>query len=211
MTELFALVIACGLIALAYGILASRSIVTADAGNEKMQQIASAIQEGAAAYLNRQYLTIGGVGFILAAISSYTGRDLLPLGNPSSLLFIPQGIIMGAYGVIANLLNIYLWYLVFINFGSGHNFFDKDSQSVEIKRKGLFKDVEVKLDFDEIKSVKLDISEGFNPRRRIALVLKGRKKALPLSGAGELKPLLQVEEEGARLAKFLNVNLEGLK
>ena len=107
--------------------------------------------------------------------------------------------------------NIYLWYLVFINFGSGYNSFDKSSQSVEIKRKGLFKDIEVKLNFDEIKSVKLDISEGFNPRRRIALVLKGRKKALPLSGAGELKPLLQVEEEGARLAKFLNVNLEGLK
>ena len=42
-------------------------------------------------------------------------------------------------------------------------------------------------------------------------LLKGRKKILPLSGAGELKPLLQVEEEGARLAKFLNVNLEGLK
>ena len=82
---------------------------------------------------------------------------------------------------------------------------------LEIKRKGLFKDVEVKLNFDEIKSVKLDISEGFNPRRRIALVLKGRKKPLPLSGAGELKPLLQVEEEGARLAKFLDVNLEGLK
>ena len=82
---------------------------------------------------------------------------------------------------------------------------------MEIKRKGLFKDIEVKLNFDEIKSVKLDISEGFNPRRRIALVLKGRKKPLPLSGAGELKPLLQVEEEGARLARFLNVNLEGLK
>ena len=82
---------------------------------------------------------------------------------------------------------------------------------MEIKRKGLFKDIEVKLNFDEIKSVKLDISEGFNPRRRIALVLKGGKKPLPLSGAGELKPLLQVEEEGARLAKFLNVNLEGLK
>ena len=43
------------------------------------------------------------------------------------------------------------------------------------------------------------------------VVLKGRKKPLPLSGAGELKPLLQVEEEGARLAKFLDVNLEGLK
>ena len=162
-------------------------------------------------YIIGGMLSIGGIGFILASISSYTGKDLLPLGNPSSLLFVPQGIIMGAYGILANLLNMYLWYLVYINFGSGSNCFDKISKSVEIKRKGLFKDIEVKLKFDEIKSVKLDISEGFNPRRRIALVLKGRKKVLPLSGAGELKPLLQVEEEGARLAKFLNVNLEGLK
>ena len=114
-------------------------------------------------YLIGGMLTIGGLGFILAAISSYTGKDLLPLGNPSSLLFIPQGIIMGAYGVIANLLNIYLWYLVYINFGSGSNSCDKSSKPVEIKRKGLFKDIEVKLKFDEIKSVKLDISEGLNP------------------------------------------------
>ena len=162
-------------------------------------------------YIIGGMLTIGGIGFLLASLSSYTGKDLLPLGNPSSLLFIPQGIIMGAYGVLANILNIYLWYLVYINFGSGINTFDKASKSIEIKRKGLFKDVDVILSFDDIKSVKLDISEGFNPRRRIALVLKGRKKILPLSGAGELKPLLQVEEEGARLAKFLKVNLEGLK
>jgi len=162
-------------------------------------------------YIIGGMLTIGGIGFLLASISSYTGIDLLPFGNPSSLLFVPQGIIMGAYGVLANILNFYLWYLVYINFGSGINSFNKTSKLVEIKRKGLFKDVEVELNFDQIKSVKLDISEGFNPRRRIALVLKGKKKVLPLTGAGELKPLLQVEEEGARLAKFLNVNLEGLK
>ena len=162
-------------------------------------------------YIIGGMLTIGGVGFVLASISSYTGRDLLPLGNPSTLLFVPQGLIMGAYGVLANLLNIYLWYMVYINFGSGYNSFDKSSKLVEIKRKGFFKDVEVKVNFDEIKSVKLDISEGFNPRRRIALVLKGRKKILPLSSSGDLKPLLQVEEEGARLAKFLSVNLEGIK
>ncbi len=162
-------------------------------------------------YLVGGMLTIGGVGFILASLSSYTGKDLLPLGNPSTLLFVPQGLIMGAYGIIANLLNLYLWYMVFINFGSGFNIFDKSSKKVLIKRKGLFKDVDVNLSFDDIKSVKLDISEGFNPRRRIALVLKGRKKILPLSSAGDLKPLLEVEEEGARLAKFLNVNLEGIK
>ena len=162
-------------------------------------------------YLIGGMLTIGGVGFILASISSYTGKDLLPLGNPSTLLFVPQGLIMGAYGVIANLLNLYLWYIVYINFGSGFNSFDKSSRTVLIKRKGLFKEIDVKVNFDEIKSVKLDISEGFNPRRRIALVLKGRKKILPLSSSGDLKPLLEVEEEGARLAKFLSVNLEGIK
>jgi len=162
-------------------------------------------------YLIGGMLTIGGVGFILASLSSYTGKDLLPLGNPSTLLFVPQGLIMGAYGVIANLLNLYLWYIVYINFGSGFNSFDKASRMVVIKRKGLFKEIDVKLNFDEIKSVKLDISEGFNPRRRIALVLKGRKKVLPLSSSGDLKPLLEVEEEGARLAKFLSVNLEGIK
>ena len=42
-------------------------------------------------------------------------------------------------------------------------------------------------------------------------MLKGRKKILPLSSSGDLKPLLEVEEEGARLAKFLSVNLEGIK
>ena len=162
-------------------------------------------------YIVGGMLTIGGVGFILASISSYTGKDFLPLGNPSALLFVPQGLIMGAYGVIANLLNLYLWYMVFINFGSGFNSFDKSSKMVLIKRKGLFKDIDVNISFDEIKSVKLDISEGFNPRRRIGLVLKGRRKILPLSSAGDLKPLLEVEEEGARLAKFLSVNLEGIK
>tara|TARA_B100000212_G_scaffold28981_1_gene19097 strand:+ start:320 stop:625 length:306 start_codon:yes stop_codon:yes gene_type:complete len=101
--------------------------------------------------------------------------------------------------------------MVFINFGSGFNSFDKISKKVLIKRKGLFKDIDINISFDEIKSVKLDISEGFNPRRRIGLVLKGRRKILPLSGAGDLKPLLEVEEEGARLAKFLSVNLEGIK
>ena len=162
-------------------------------------------------YLIGGMLTIGGVGFILASLSSYTGKDLLPLGNPSTLLFVPQGLIMGAYGVIANILNLYLWYIVYINFGSGFNSFDKASRMVVINRKGLFKEIYVKVNFDEIKSVKLDISEGFNPRRRIALVLKGRKKILPLSSSGDLKPLLEVEEEGARLAKFLSVNLEGIK
>ena len=94
MTELFALVIACGLIALAYGILASRSIVTADAGNEKMQQIASAIQEGAAAYLNRQYLTIGGVGLVVTVLLAVT------LGFAVAAGFVIGAVLSGVAGYV---------------------------------------------------------------------------------------------------------------
>jgi len=42
---------------------------------------------------------LGGVGFLLAGISSYTHVNLLPFADPTQLIFIPQGIVMGAYGV----------------------------------------------------------------------------------------------------------------
>ena len=57
-----------GAIALLYGMYAIRSILGATTGNERMQEIAGAIQEGARAYLNRQYLTIGVVGVVIFAI-----------------------------------------------------------------------------------------------------------------------------------------------
>ena len=61
-------VIGCGILALIYGYFAIRSIMTASSGNKKMQEIAQAIQEGAEAYLNRQYKTIAIVGVIIAAL-----------------------------------------------------------------------------------------------------------------------------------------------
>ena len=52
------LIIVSGLLSLVYGFWAGNSVLKADAGNSKMQEISSAIQEGAQAYLNRQYTTI---------------------------------------------------------------------------------------------------------------------------------------------------------
>jgi len=68
MTIVYILVIICGILALAYGAYAGKAVLSADPGSERMQEIAGAIQEGARAYLNRQYTTIGIAGVVVCII-----------------------------------------------------------------------------------------------------------------------------------------------
>ncbi|WP_164115375.1 sodium-translocating pyrophosphatase [Sphingorhabdus sp. Alg239-R122] len=86
--------ILCGLIAVLYGIITSRQVLSASAGNEKMQEIAGAIQEGAQAYLGRQYRTIAIVGVVVAIIVGLT------LGLISGIGFVIGAVLSGVAGYI---------------------------------------------------------------------------------------------------------------
>src|SRR6187399_3603630 len=92
--DLTLIAIGLGLLAIVYGFVTSRQVLGSSAGNEKMQEIAAAIQEGAQAYLKRQYTTIGVVGVVVAVIVAVF------LGPISAAGFVLGAILSGVAGFI---------------------------------------------------------------------------------------------------------------
>ena len=93
-------VIACGIFALLYGVITSRAVLNANTGNERMQEISLAIQEGAAAYLNRQYTTISIVGVVIVVILFLLFNWSVALG------FVIGAVLSGATGYIGMYISV---------------------------------------------------------------------------------------------------------
>jgi hypothetical protein len=155
---------------------------------------------------------IGGAGFLLAGLSSYLRVNLLPFSDPMQLIFVPQGLAMGFYGVAATLLGLYLWITINLDVGGGYNEFDKTKNQVTIFRWGFpgkNRRIELTCKTDEVQAVKVDLREGINPKRSLYLRVKARRD-IPLTRVGQPLTLAELENQGAELARFLEVPLEGL-
>src|SRR5579883_364837 len=94
MTEAYWIVVACGVLALIYGVYAYNKVMAAGTGTARMQEISAAIQEGAGAYLNRQYRTIAIAGVVVAIILGFF------LGIHVAVGFVIGAVLSGSAGYI---------------------------------------------------------------------------------------------------------------
>jgi hypothetical protein len=155
-------------------------------------------------------VSLGGFGFFLAGLSSYIKVNLLLFSKVNEILFIPQGIVLLFYGTAGTLLGIFLCLTVWWDIGFGYNEYNKKLQQIYIYRKGFpnqNRDVSLTFLFSEIKSIKVRVKEGLNPKRQLILCLKDSRE-IPLTGTDNPVPLSQIEREAVDLAKYLNVYIE---
>ena len=157
-------------------------------------------------------LLLGGIGFLLAGISSYLKTNLLVFTNTTELAFIPQGLIMVFYGALSFSLSLYICLTIFLDIGSGYNEYNKLESLVKLVRKGFpgkNREILLTYPFSNIRAIGIKITEGLNPKRSIYLCLKDNRN-IPLTAVQEPITISNLEEEAATLAKFLNLKLENI-
>ena len=150
------------------------------------------------------FLFIGGLGFLLAGMSSYFKINLLPFANPTELVFIPQGLVMIFYGTLSLGISIYIIFTMLLDIGSGYNEYNKIENLVKIVRKGFpGKNREILLTYSlsNVRAIGIKITEGLNPTRSMYLCLKDERN-IPLTPVQEPTAISNLEEEAADLAKF---------
>ena len=155
-------------------------------------------------------VSLGGFGFFLTGLSSFFGVNLLFFSDSSDISFIPQGIVLLFYGTVGSLLGIFISLTIYWNVGSGYNEYNRDLQQIKLYRKsfpGKNRELMFTFSFKQVKSIKMRIKEGINPKRQLLLCLTDSRE-IPLTGIEQPVALNKIEDEAITLAKYLNVFLE---
>jgi hypothetical protein len=155
-------------------------------------------------------VSLGGFGFFLTGLSSFFKTNLLFFSDSTGISFIPQGIVLVFYGTVGSILGIFLALTVWWDVGSGYNEYNRDRQQVKLYRKGFpgkNREIVFTFPFEEIKSIKMRIKEGLNPKRQLLLCLTDSRE-IPLTGIEQPRALNKIEDEAITIAKYLNVFLE---
>ena len=158
------------------------------------------------------FLFVGGLGFLLAGISSYFRINLLPFTNTAELVFIPQGLVMIFYGTLSLGISIYTVTTIILDIGSGYNEYNKIENLVKIVRKGFpgkNRKIFLTYSLSNVRAIGIKITEGLNPTRSIYLCLKDERN-IPLTPVQEPINISSLEEKATDLAKFLDLKLENL-
>ena len=155
-------------------------------------------------------VSAGGLGFFLSGLSSFFKVNLLVFSDSTTLAFVPQGIVLVFYGTVGITLSIFLWLTIWWDIGFGYNEYSKETQQVTLYRKnfpGKNREICLKFDFTEIKSIKMCIKDGLNPQRQLFLCLNDTRE-IPLTVSNKPVALNKIETEALNLAKYLNIYLE---
>lgn len=107
-------------------------------------------------------------------------------------------------------MGVFLALTAWWDVGSGYNEYNRKNQKVTLYRRsfpGKNRELIFTFPFEEIKSIKLRIKEGINPRRQLLLCLLDNRE-MPLTGLEQPAALNKIEDEAITIAKYLNVFLE---
>nr|YP_009256657.1 hypothetical chloroplast RF4 [Entransia fimbriata]ANI25423.1 hypothetical chloroplast RF4 [Entransia fimbriata] len=155
------------------------------------------------------FILIGGTAFFLTSLSSYLKYSILiPFKNPIVILFLPQGLVMGLYGIAGFFLGIYLWLIIYWDVGGGFNEFDK-KKYISIFRWGFpGKNRQIFLNcyFDEVECLKVETQNDLFASVQLYLKIQG-KPNIPLNTINS-KSMQDIEDIATELSAFLDVPLE---
>ena len=153
---------------------------------------------------------LGGLSFFVTGLSSFFEVNLLPFSDYNKLSFIPQGLVLIFYGTLGLILGIFLSLNVLWDVGSGYNEYNKDLQKIQLYRKtfpGKNQKLSFIFSFAEIRSIKMKLKEGINPKRQLVLCLIDNRE-VPLTRTDQFVALNKLEENAMQIAKCLNIYLE---